>query len=188
MKFMAIGLAVVLAGGVFLGAGPADGKKSVLIVYGSRYGSTEQTAKWIAEGLAGRAMVAAAKDVADLGDCEKLVLGSGIYGDDVHADMNAFLERNGAAVKEKLVALFVVCGTPPAAAGGYLEMFAGKCGVKPPLLRAFPGWQKKERLSAEDYKGLESYYKSQNYPFEDYDHTDKAACIAFGKEILATLD
>ncbi len=74
--------------------------------------------------------------------------------------------------------------TPPAQAGSYLEMFAGKCGVTPPLARAFHGWMKKELLSAEDYKGLEGYYGSVNKPFENWDDTDKAKCLEFGKEIL----
>jgi menaquinone-dependent protoporphyrinogen oxidase len=54
-------------------------------------------------------------------------------------------------------------------------------------MRAFNGWMKKEILTPEDFKGLEDYYKSANYPFENYDHTDKAKCLAFGKEILAKI-
>jgi hypothetical protein len=102
-------------------------------------------------------------------------------------DMAAFLEKRGAEVKDKIIALFVVCGMPPDQAGPYLEMFAAKCQAKPPLTRAFNGWMKKEILTPVDFKGLEDYYKSANYPFENYDRTDKAKCLAFGKEILARL-
>lgn len=186
MKIVSILLLAVLAGGLPASAAAgADGaQKNVVIVYGSRYGSTEQTAKWIAEGMAGRAAVVAAKDAGDIPAGAHVVLGSGIYGGRLHADMAAFLEKHGLAVKERIVALFVVCGMPPDQAGGYLEMFARACGVTPPLARAFNGWQKKELLSPEDYQGLERYYQGAGYPFENYDRTDKAKCLAFGKEIL----
>ncbi len=184
MKIMMIWLFIALSGGLFFSAAPDAGQKSVLIIYGSRYGSTAQTAGWIAEGMDGRAAVVAALDAGDLGGYEKVILGSGIYGDRLHADMAAFLEKRGGEVKDKVLALFVVCGMPPDLAGGYLGMFAEKCGAKPLLARAFSGWMKKELLSPEDFKGLEGYYKSIGQPFENYDHTDKAKCIQFGKEIL----
>jgi menaquinone-dependent protoporphyrinogen IX oxidase len=189
MKFTVIGLVVVLLCGscVLASPAPAPGQKSVVIIYGSRYGSTARTAEWIAEGMAGKATVVAAKDAGDLSGYEKIILGSGIYNDGLHADMAAFLEKRGAEVKDKVVAIFVVCGMPPDQAGGYLTMFAEKSQAKPRLSRAFNGWMKKELLSPEDYKGLEEYYKGAGYPFENYDSTDKAKCLEFGKEILAKL-
>ncbi|MBE0664354.1 MAG: hypothetical protein IH584_00930 [Candidatus Aminicenantes bacterium] len=189
MKIISIALLVVLGCGlaVFAAAAPAQGQKGVVIVYASRYGSTAKTAEWIAAGMAGKATVVSAGEAGDLGGYEKIILGSGIYNDKLHVDMAAFLEKQGAEVQDKLIALFVVCGAPPDQAGPYLEMFAEKCQAKPLLARVFNGWMKKELLSAEDYKGLEAYYKGAGYPFEDYDQTDKAKCLEFGKEILARL-
>lgn len=189
MKIICIGLLVALSCGLSVSASPAPaaGQKSVVIVYGSRYGSTAQTAAWIAEGMEGTADVVSAKNAGDLSGYKNVVLGSGIYNGEIHVDMAAFLEKRGAEVRDKIMALFVVCGTPPDQAGEYLDMFAAKCQAKPLLTRAFTGWMKKELLSPEDFKGLESYYKSVNQPFENYDSTDKAKCLAFGKEILAKL-
>ncbi|HUU06773.1 MAG TPA: flavodoxin domain-containing protein [Patescibacteria group bacterium] len=189
MKIISIVLLVVLGCGlaVFAAPAPAEGQKGVVIVYASRYGSTAKTAEWIAEGMAGKATVVLAGEAGDLGGYEKIILGSGIYNNKLHVDMAAFLEKQGAEVQDKLIALFVVCGAPPDQAGPYLEMFAEKCQAKSLLARAFNGWMKKELLSAEDYKGLEEYYKGAGYPFENYDQTDKAKCLEFGKEILAGL-
>jgi|GEM_PF-1160055 len=159
-------------------------EKKIVIIYGSRYGSTEQTAKWIAEGMEGKAEVIAALEAEDLTTYDKVILGSGIYGGQLHQDILAFLTENKGEVNDKIVALFVVCGSPASYAQGYLDMFAERCEVKPALMKAFRGWQKKELLSPEDYKILENYYKSVNQPFVDYDHTDKTKCIEFGKEIL----
>ena len=189
MKIISIVLLVVLGCGlaVFAAPAPAEGQKGVVIVYASRYGSTAKTAEWIAEGMAGKATVVLAGEAGDLGGYEKIILGSGIYNNKLHVDMAAFLEKQGAEVQDKLIALFVVCGAPPDQAGPYLEMFAEKCQAKSLLARAFNGWMKKELLSAQHYKGLEEYYKGAGYPFENYDQTDKAKCLEFGKEILAGL-
>jgi len=187
MKIISIGLFIALIGGLSAFAAPAAGQKSVVIIYGSLYGSTAQTAEWIAEGMAGKATVVAAKDAGDLSGYEKVVLGSGIYGGGLHADMDAFLEKRGAEVKNKVIALFVVCGAPPERAGGYLDMFAEKIGAVPLSARAFGGWLKKERLSPEHDQGLAEYYKSVNQPYENWDRTDKAQCLAFAREILAKM-
>jgi menaquinone-dependent protoporphyrinogen IX oxidase len=161
--------------------------KNIVIIYASRYGSTAQTAKWVAEGMEGKPKVTAAKEAGDLASYGVVVLGSGIYGGQLHKDMQAFLDEKKGELKNKIVALFVVCGSPPDYAQGYLDMFDEKCGVQPILMRSFGGWIKKELLSPEDYKILEGYYKSINQPFEDSDDTDKPKCVQFGKEIFKVI-
>jgi menaquinone-dependent protoporphyrinogen oxidase len=125
--------------------------------------------------------------VGDLKAYKNIIHGSGIYFDQLHPDMSAFLEARGEELENKLLAVFVVCGTPPEQAQGYLEMFAGKCKTKPGLMKAFNGWIKKELLSPEDNKSLEDYYKSINESLINYDNTDKAKCLEFGKEILGKM-
>jgi menaquinone-dependent protoporphyrinogen IX oxidase len=189
MKIISASLFIVLIVGLSVFASPAQAEeqKGVVIIYASRYGSTAQTAQWIAEGMEGKAAVVSLKDVGDLSAYQNIILGSGIYFDQLHPDMSAFLETRGEEVRNKLLAVFVVCGTPPDQAQGYLDMFAEKCKAKPGLMKAFNGWIKKELLSPEDSKSLGDYYKSINEPFNNYDNTDKAKCLAFGKEILEKL-
>lgn len=189
MKIISVSLFIFLIVGlsVFASQAQVEEQKGVVIIYSSRYGSTAQTAAWIAEGMEGKAAVVSLKDVGDLSTYEKVILGSGIYFDQLHQDMIAFLETRGEEVRTKLLAIFVVCGTPTDQAQGYLDMFAEKCKAKPLLMRAFNGWIKKELLSPEDYKNLEDYYKSINAPFENHNNTDKAKCLEFGKEILGQM-
>lgn len=182
-----LGVSIVISLFVLIYPTRAEQQKNIVIIYSSRYGSTAQNAKWIAEGLEGKALVVAAKDVGDLSGYDHVILGSGIYGSQLHKDMSTFLEERKDEISNKIVALFVTCGSPPSYAQKYLEMFAEKCGVKPKLTKAFPGWQKKELLSPEDYKILENYYKNINQPFEDYDHTDKTMCFEWAKEILKAI-
>jgi len=165
----------------------AEEQKRAAIIYSSRYGSTAQTANWIAEGMDGKTDVIAAKEAGDLTSYDFIILGSGIYMDQLHEDMQTFLAKNKEAIKDKIIAFFVVCGTPPDLAQGYLDMFAEKCGAKPSLMKVFGGWLKKELLSSEDYKIIEAYFKSINQPFEDSDDTDKTKCLEFGKEILKAI-
>lgn len=159
------------------------GKKGA-IIYASRYGSTAQTAEWIAEGMEGMAEVISAAEAADLSSYDFVILGSGIYAGQLHKDMSAFLEEKKEELSVKTTtALFVVCGATGSYAQGYLDMFAAESGTTPSLMKAFGGWLKKELLSPEDFKMLESYYKSINRPFENYNNTDEAKALEFGREI-----
>lgn len=189
MKIISAVLFIVLLLGlaVFATRAEVEEQKSTVIIYASRYGSTARTAEWIAEGMEGKATVVSLKDVGGLSTYKNIILGSGIYFDQLHPDMSAFLEARGEEVRNRLLAVFVVCGTPPDQAQGYLNMFAEKCQAKPRLMRVFGGWIKKELLSPEDRKSLEDYYKSINEPLNNYDSTDKAKCLEFGKEILGKL-
>jgi len=183
--FASIAAAAVLLGWLPGLASAAEGKPTV-ILYGSRYGATEQTARWIAEGMNGEADLLAVKEAGELGAYKFIVLGSGIYYDQLHADIAAFLAARKAEIKDRVVALFAVSGSGPAG-GAYLETFAQALGRKPDLVKAFGGWIKKERLSPEDTKALEEYYKSVNRPFESSDNTNKEACLEFGREILKAI-
>ena len=169
-------------------AGPAlsvEGK-STIILYGSRYGATEQTARWIAEGMGQEADVWAVKEAADLSGYKFIILGSGIYYGQLQQDMTAFLTTRKDEIKDKVLALFVVCGR---GAGGtnYLDAFSQALGRTPGLTKAFGGWMKKESLSPQDYKALEVFYSRSNRPFENNDHTNKEACLEFGREILKAI-
>ena len=189
MKIVSVSLFIVLAVGFSILASQvqAEEPKGAVIIYASRYGSTARTAEWIAEGMEWKAVAISLKDAGDLRAYKQVVLGSGICFDQLYPDMSAFLETRGEEVRNKLLAVFVVCGTPPDQAQGYLDMFAEKCKAKHLLMKAFSGWIKKELLSPEDRKSLEDYYKSINEPFENYNNTDKAKCLEFGKEILGKM-
>jgi menaquinone-dependent protoporphyrinogen IX oxidase len=185
-------MASIVAGLLFIMSttevGANDNAPKVAVIHGSRYGSTAATAKWIAEGIGKNAEVIAAKDATDLTAYEFIVLGAGIYGGQPQEDMAALLERSKAAIKDKVIAVFVVCGAPPPEDKAYADRLVALSGAKPTVLtRGFRGWQKKELLSATDKTALENYYRQIGKPFENYDHTDQAKSIAFGKEIKSAL-
>ncbi len=155
----------------------ADEQQNTVIIYGSRYGSTSQTAQWIAEGMERKTDVFAAKDIGDLDVYRYVILGSGIYYNDLHEDMLVFLKEKKNVIKNKIIAVFIVSGTPPSDAQTYLDMFVNECKAQNPLSRAFWGWLKRELLAPKDLKGVEDFYKTINQPFEDFDRTDKSSCL-----------
>jgi menaquinone-dependent protoporphyrinogen IX oxidase len=162
-------------------------QNNTVIIYGSSYGSTAQTAQWIAEGMGGKTDVLDAKDAEDVDAYRYVILGSGIYYNTLHEEMINFLKAKKEAIKEKIVAVFIVSGTPPSDAQAYLDTFVRKCEAQNPLTRAFWGWLKRALLSPEDLKGIEDFYETINQPFIDFDRTDKQSCLQFGKEILQAI-
>ena len=169
------------------GKGVAENQHNTVIIYGSRYGSTSQTAKWIAEGMERKTDVFAAEDIGDLDVYRYVILGSGIYYNDLHEDMLDFLKEDKNVIKDKVIAVFIVSGTPPSDAQAYLDKFVDKCEAQNPLTRAFWGWLKRDLLSPEDLKGVEEFYKTINQPFVEFDRTDESSCLQFGKEILQAI-
>ncbi|GGZ20005.1 flavodoxin domain-containing protein [Streptomyces poonensis] len=82
---------------------------TVLIAYGSKYGSTADIAQRIAEVLTKEGMtvdVRSAADVTDLGRYDAVVLGAGLYAGRWHRDARRFAHRNRRALARRPVWLF----------------------------------------------------------------------------------
>ncbi len=137
--------------------------------------------------MEGKADAIAAEDTGKLDEYRYVILGSGIYYNDLHEDMLAFLKEKKEAIKDRVIAVFIVSGTPPPDAQAYLDELSSQCEAQNPLTRAFWGWLKRELLSPEDLEGVEDFYKTINQPFEDFDRTDKSSCLQFGKDILQAI-
>lgn len=91
-----------------------------IVVYTSKYGSTEKYAKWIAEALACPAKKL--KDVSkqELAACDTLIYGGGVYASGI-AGLKKFLAQIAPAPNKRFV-LFIVGLTNPAQTGTYLEI------------------------------------------------------------------
>ncbi len=179
---------VVLALACFRPAMGTENKvKKVAVVYGSRYGSTAQTAEWIAQGIGEGARVIDVEKIEDLGQVDHVVLGSGIYGGKITTKLQAFIDANKEILKQKVIGVFVVCGAKGPHAKNYASSLAAQFEKPINLKQHFGGWQKKKLLSEKDLKLLEGYYQKINKPFRDYDHTEKDKSILFGKQIKKAL-
>jgi len=87
--------------------------RRVLVVYASKYGSTEDVAQEIGKVLSERGhdvVVRRAKDAVDPQKYEAVVAGSPIYASKVRKELSGFFERNRKAISGKRLALFAVAG------------------------------------------------------------------------------
>jgi menaquinone-dependent protoporphyrinogen oxidase len=82
-----------------------------LIVTASRYGSTEQIGRWIAERFIYEGFdtdVKKAGEYFPLDVYEIVVMGSGIYSHKILPELASFIEQQGDELKEKKIAIFGV--------------------------------------------------------------------------------
>ncbi len=129
-----------------------------LIVYGTRYGAAESTAKDIADVLQSEGFqvkVANVKEerIRDISDYQLVIVGSGIQIHKWTGEAEKFLKDFQKELRAKKLALFVCCGSaqpltekedektkaPQEAKRKYLEEKAAKYGLKPVALGLFGG-------------------------------------------------
>jgi len=168
-----------------------DKDKKVALIYATRYGSTKDTAEWIAEGM---------DREVDLLDIEKIsfdetaknydlfIIGSGVWIDGVHKDMLRFLETQKALLKDKIVASFILCGTTGADIKGderiedYFSKFHSSLDKKPLLSEKFGGRLTIEKLNEKDRKMLKVFYERiLKREFVSWDRTEPKKAHQFGK-------
>lgn len=82
-----------------------------LIVYGSKYGTTQKCAQEIAKKISGKVDVVNLKDNKgiDIADYDKVVIGSSVYAGMLRKEVKVFYESNKEILKKKKVAVFLCC-------------------------------------------------------------------------------
>ncbi len=196
-KFLKLGSGTVLLSMVAFNFGCSlqplvqDKNKKIALIYATRYGSTKDTAEWIAEGM-GREV--------DLLDIEKIsfeetaknydlfIIGSGVWIDGVHKDMLRFLQMQKPLLKDKVLASFILCGTTGEDVKGderiesYFSKFHSSLNKKPPLNEKFGGRLTIEKLNTKDRKMLEVFYERVlKREFVSWDRTEPNKAYDFGK-------
>jgi len=167
--------------------------KATAIIYGTRYGATLDTAKWISKGL---------EDSVDLINIEKLnfkkalttyekfILGSGVWVGGVHARLKDFVSSHSDHLQNRVIASFVVCGSQNNTAAGrkqikyYLAQINRPLNYEPQFVRQFGGRIEVDRLSEEDRDALSRFYKKYlNKELENWDRTNEMLANNFGDEL-----
>ena len=166
------------------------------MVYGSRYGATEDTAKWIAKGTRNNVDILNIETInfdETVHKYDKFIIGSGIWIDGAHKRLMELLSTQTKQIQPKIIASFIVCGTTGEdAAGksrieGYFERFHQPLDLKPVLKRHFGGRMVIEKLSEKDRKLLDNFYKNVlKKEFVSWDRTIPETAEKFGIEVVAT--
>ena len=165
----------------------------IALIYGTRYGATEDTAKWIAKGMGVSVDVLNIESInfnETLHDYDTFIIGSGIWIDGAHKRLMELLSKHTDEMESKIIASFIVCGTTgedEAGKGrieGYFERFHKPLTIKPKIQRHFGGRMVIEKLSEKDRKLLDNFYRNVlKKEFKSWDRTKPKEAEKFGLEL-----
>ena len=171
---------------------PSDNKCAVL--FATWCGSSRDAAVWISEGMGGIADVFDVRENPDLKGFDHIVLGGSIRSGATRKELQDYIAKNKGTLKNRIRALFAVCGNGekpvgPAQKVALIDNHLAKlCEVGDTLSKVFNGRITKSLLDPETRKRMEDMYPGfAGKQLEDYDLLKRADCLAFGKEILASL-
>ncbi len=164
--------------------------KLALVIYDTKYGSTEQVAHWVAEGI-NDTDIRHVDDVTSL-FYDLIVIGSPVYNEAPSTRILAFLEKYRDSLANKRLAIFTVSlpyNMTPERAKSYagariLEELAGR--VKGDIIdkRAFLGKLEEKELTALDRLSLRIQYFLKGYRLKDANYLDRDAAIAWGRRLF----
>ncbi len=161
-----------------------------LVIYDTKYGSTEQVAHWVAEGI-NDADIRHVDDVTSL-FYDLIVIGSPVYNEAPSRRILEFLEKYRDSLANKRLAIFTVSLpyniTPERAksysGAGILDDLASR--VKGNIIdkKAFLGRLDEKELTALDRLSLRIQYFLKGYRLKDANYLDRDAAIAWGRRLF----
>ncbi len=170
-----------------------DKDKKVALIYATRYGATKDTALWIQEAIQRDIDILNIKDISfekTAQEYDYFILGSGVWIDGVHKDMIRFLETQKVALKGKIIASFILCGTTAKDVKGeariekYFHKFHASLEKKPFLNKYFGGRMIIEKLNEKDRILLENFYtKILKREFASWDRTEPEKAALFAQTV-----
>jgi menaquinone-dependent protoporphyrinogen oxidase len=140
-----------------------------VVICASRYGSTIEAGRWIAQRLLLDGLdvdVMSPAEVESIGDYDVVIIGSGLYGHRMLPEMDEFIDRHTDELKEKKLALFALAMKRESifvrgqAHGGlnHLQYLFDKLGPSVVHADILPGEMAFKRLSEQDKASLEQFY------------------------------
>ena len=161
------------------------------IIYYSKYGSAKEIAFRIKEKLNAEFI----SDITELNSIngDLLIIGSSIYSERPDKKIIDLLLDKEGLLKDKKIALFVVCLAKEAKMIGkieiggpvYLRKMENALKQKPVAAKVFGGRLVPALLSAEDYKRQEAFYKMRKMPFNEVDMISEEEIDEFVRELKA---
>ncbi len=166
---------------------PRKSDKKWAVVYGTWCGSSRDAGIWISEGMGGIADVFDVRENPDISRFDHVVVGGSIRSFKVSQELQDFIKKNKAALKNRTRGFFAVCGNQMKPTGpeqvkqyidDHLSQLTGVSGVP---ARVFNG---RVTVGLMDPQAAEMM-KSMKMP--DYDYMKRADFLAFGKEIISSV-
>jgi menaquinone-dependent protoporphyrinogen IX oxidase len=165
---------------------PSDKKWAVL--YGTWCGSARDASLWISEGMDGIANVFDVRENPDLSKYDYVVIGGAIRGGKTSQELQDYLAKNIEILNSKIRGYFAVCGNMMKPVGPEQtktlinDHLAAICGVTSVPSKVFLGRITYGLMEPDVRKQM------QGYKMPEYDNLKRPECMAFGKEVLGTLN
>jgi menaquinone-dependent protoporphyrinogen IX oxidase/nitroimidazol reductase NimA-like FMN-containing flavoprotein (pyridoxamine 5'-phosphate oxidase superfamily) len=161
--------------------------QKTLVLFESRYGSTEEAAKILALIL-GPAKTCPVDKFRDryIG-FDLFVIGTPLYSGEIDPKISQFVQKNISWLKDKNTALFCLCLDPHEGEAA-LEKLRKLLGIKVIGWKAFGGMADLEKLEGEDGQTLKAYYEKTGLPLESVDLVLKEDIVEFALEIKRARD
>lgn len=166
--------------------------KLALVIYDTKYGSTEQIAHWVAEGV-NDSDIRHVDDVTSL-FYDLIVIGSPVYNEAPSSHIMAFLDRYRENLANKRLAIFTVSmpyNMTPERAKNYsgasakvLQELAAKVKGKVIDTKAFLGRIDTRELTALDRLSLRIQYFLKGYELKDANYMSRDDAVAWGRRLL----
>jgi menaquinone-dependent protoporphyrinogen oxidase len=171
--------------------------KSIAVIYGTKYGSTGDTARWICEGIGETSALIDVESVFFpniISEYDYFVIGSGVWIDGVHPELLDLLSTYKTEVEGRIIASFIVCGTAPGTLSGqerirgYFEQLHQPLVRQPVFNKSFGGRVIVEQLTEEDREALVHFYRKYlSRELESWDRTDPDIARLFGSDTESTI-
>ncbi len=156
---------------------------NALIVYDTRYGTTEEIAHWLADGLAVDCDVKNVADVTSL-DYDLIIVGSPMYTDEPLPSVIQFLHDHSASLSSKNVALFLV----------YDKLIASKLGTYEEMIREqappnilgvaiFGGYMDVAKLTEHDRRTIDDFFSRLGHRYDVLDNRNKDEVLRFAQRL-----
>jgi menaquinone-dependent protoporphyrinogen oxidase len=168
------------------------------LVYGTKYGSTKDTANWIKNGARGKIDLLNIEHISysEISSRYDLfIIGSGVWIGGVHEKLVEFLTSQADMLDDKVIASFIVCGTDGSTAGGkkridgYFEQLHEPLQRMPVLSEYFGGRITVEQLTEEDREALEQFYQTYlKTELTSWDRTDPEKAKLYGKDLVNSIE
>lgn len=164
---------------------PMPSDKKWAVIYGTWCGSSRDAAVWISEGMGGIANVFDVRENPNPAEFDHIVIGGSIRYSVTRKELQDYIKENQTVLKEKVRALFAVCGNMgqpvgPQQTAQFIDNHLAKlCGVSNVPSRVFLGRITKSLMDPQTAQMMAGV--------EDYDNLKRSECLAFGREILGKM-
>ena len=166
---------------------------TIQIIYYSKYGSTRE----IAEAIGRKLKTGSVGDVRELKELtgDVIVIGSAIYSEVIHKDIEHLLIDKEGNLRDKSVALFAVClrktyiKSKIGEGGGpvYIKKMEKALGRTPLASKIFGGRMIVNELDPEDRERTEGFARRQGMPFKDVNVMSGTEVDEFIEDIKAKI-